>query len=83
MLWFHFETTSLGGFGGNAGTVDFGGKPPRHAVVTEAFGQRPPLFKDLDCARYSTLAEQHSGFAKDSGVTFTLRGGIHDDQSVR
>lgn len=70
------------GFGGCAGALNLEGKTPRHADVAEFLGKDASLFKNLDRARYPALAEQDPGLAKNSRVTCTLFGCVHERKTT-
>lgn len=67
-----FDEVLFCGVGRFAGSLDFGGKTPRHRMVAQPFSHGDALFKDFDRTLNSAPAEQDSGFAKDLGVALTL-----------
>ena len=62
---------------------DFGGEPRRHLAIAFAFGDFLTVIQGFERARDFTLAEEYTDLAKDTRVTFSFFGGIHDGDFQR
>ncbi len=55
----------------------------RHLAIAFAFGDFLTVIQSFECARNFTLAEEHTDLAKDTRVTLSFFGGIHDGDFQR
>ena len=62
---------------------DFVGKALSHLAIAFAFGDFLTVIQGLECARNFTFAEEYTDLAKDTRVTFSFFGGIHDGEFQR
>ena len=62
---------------------DFGGESLSHLAIAFAFGDFLTVIQGFECARNFALAEEHTDLAKDTRVTLSFFGGIHDGDFQR
>lgn len=62
---------------------NFGAESRRHLAIAFLFGNFLTVIQSFECARNFTLAEKHTDLAKDTRVTFSFFGGIHDGDFQR
>ena len=62
---------------------DFGGESRRHLAIAFAFGDFLTVIQGFECARNFTFAEEHPDLTKDTRVTLSFFGGIHDGDFQR
>ena len=62
---------------------DFGGESRRHLAIAFTFGDFLTVIQGFECARNFTFAEEHADLAKDTRVTLSFFGGIHDGDFQR
>jgi hypothetical protein len=62
---------------------DFRGESLGHLAIAFTFGDFLTVIQGFECARNFTFAEEHADLAKDTRVTLSFFGGIHDGDIQR